>query len=339
VCIPCILDLASPVRFVYSPSLSPCRLTLLREAYDRMTPLRQRQVMPGLLLSAALLGAMLYLSGLSATLQLGDADLPGVLLVPALPMPLYIVMAVVVVLGVGCTLLASFRQRRRRLSRDQEREPEAVKTPWQALVSTLGTLALVLLGLVWLMRHGEVLERLRLQISRAQELLAGTHTLVQQVQSPATGYAMFTMVVLVYGGLGLLGLWILYEGWGKTRFQGTADDPRPRQVQRAVAAGLQELRTHTDPRQAIIACYARLEHLLTDYGVPAYEHLTPQEYMGTALHDLDLPTDAFTGLVGLFELARYSLHPLDDTARRTAMAYLEQLQTHLQQDDTHAAHV
>jgi uncharacterized protein DUF4129 len=308
-----------------------------------MTPLRQRQVMPGLLLGAAVLGIMLYLSGLSATLQLGDADLPGVLLVPALPAPLYIVMAVVVALGVGCTLLASFRQRRRRLSRDQEREPEAVKTPWQALISTLGTLTLVLLGLVWLMRHGaevsQLLERLRQQMSMAQELLAGTHSLVQQVQSPATGYAMFTMVVLVYGGLGLLGLWILYEGWGKTRFQSATDDPRPRQLQRAVAAGLQELRTHTDPRQAIIACYARLEYLLTDYGVPAYEHLTPQEYMGTALQDLDLPTNAFAGLVGLFELARYSLHPLDDTARRAAMTYLEQLQAHLQQDGTHAAHV
>jgi hypothetical protein len=307
-----------------------------------MTPLRQRQVMPGLLLGTALLGAMLYLSGLSATLQLGDADLPGVLLVPALPTPLYIVMAVVVVLGVGCTILASFR-RHRRLSRDQERESEAVITPWQALLSTLGTLTLVLLGLVWLMRHSaevsQVLEHLRRQMSMAQELLGGAPSLVQQVHSPATGYAMFTMVVLIYGGLGLLGLWILYEGWGKTRFQGAADDPRPRQIQRAVAAGLQELRTHTDPRQAIIACYARLEHLLTDYGVPAYEYLTPQEYMGTALQELDLPTEAFAGLVQLFELARYSLHPLDDTARRTAMAYLEQLQAHLQQDDTHAAHV
>ena len=76
------------------------------------------------------------------------------------------------------------------------------------------------------------------------------------------------------------------------------------EAQRAVAAGLQELRLHTDPRQAIIACYARLEHLLEDYGVPAYGYLTPQEYMGAALHDLDLPTDAFAGLVGLFELAR-----------------------------------
>ena len=307
-----------------------------------MTPLRQRQMMPGLLLGAALLGAILYLSGLSATLQLGDADVPGVLLVPDLPTPLYIIMAVVIVLGVGCTLLVSFLQRRRRLSLDKEREPEAVKSPWQAMVSTLGTLALVLLGLVWLMRHGaevsQWLEHLRLQVSMAHELFSGTHALVQQVQSPTAGYAMFTMVILVYGGLGLLGLWILYEGWGRMRFQGALDDPRPRQVQRAVAAGLQELRTHADPRQAIIACYARLEHLLTDYGVPAYEHLTPQEYMGTALRDVDLPAEAFAGLVALFELARYSLHPLDDTARLSAMAYLEQLQTHLQQDETHAAH-
>jgi hypothetical protein len=37
--------------------------------------------------------------------------------------------------------------------------------------------------------------------------------------------------------------------------------------------------------------------------------------------------------VALFELARYSLHPLDDTARLAAMAYLEQLQAHLQQGE------
>ena len=308
-----------------------------------MTPLRQRQGMPGLLLGAALLGAMFYLSGLSATLQLGDANLPGVLLVPDLPMPLYMVMALVVLAGVGVTLLASIRQRRRRMALDQQRQPEAVRAPWQVLVSTLASLTLLLLGLVWLLRHGQevshFLERLRAEVSLAQELLAAsTHSLVQQVQSPTTGYAMFTMVVLVYGGLGLLGVWILYEGWGRARFQAGPDDPRPRQVQRAVVAGLQELRTHADPRQAIIACYARLEHLLKDYGVPAYAHLTPQEYMGTALQDLDLPTEAFAGLVALFELARYSLHPLDDTARTTAMAYLEQLHAHLEQDHTHAAH-
>ena len=283
------------------------------------------------------------MSGLAATLQLGDANLPGILLIPALPTPLYMVMAVVMLFAVGVTLLASLRQRRRRAALAAQRQRDAVRTPWQTFISTLGSLILLLVVVIWMLRHGpevtQFLDRLRAQMHLAQELLeSGTQSLVQHVHSPTTGYTMFIVVVLMYGGLGLLGLWILYEGWGRV-LQDTVDDPRPRQVQRAVAAGLQELRTHTDPRQAIIACYARLEYLLEDYGVPAYGHLTPQEYMGAALRDLDLPAEAFAGLVALFELARYSIHPLDATARTTAMAYLEQLNAHLERNDTHAVHV
>jgi hypothetical protein len=70
--------------------------------------------------------------------------------------------------------------------------------------------------------------------------------------------------------------------------------------------------------------------LLEDHGVPAYHHLTPQEYMGAALRGLDLPLDAFAALIRLFELARYSLHPLDDAARTTAITHLERLTAHLE---------
>ena len=97
-----------------------------------MTPIRQRQVTPRLLLGAALLGVVLYLSGLSATLQLSDADLPGVLLIPALPTPLYIIMAVVVLSGVSVILLVSLRQRRRRASLEAQRRVQTIRTPWQA---------------------------------------------------------------------------------------------------------------------------------------------------------------------------------------------------------------
>src|SRR2546422_3065574 len=97
-----------------------------------MTPLRQRQVMPGLLLGAALLGAVLYLRGLSATLQLGDANLPGVLLVPALPMPLYIVMAVFVLSWGGVTAVGFIRPPRRRAGpRNKQRNQAGVKPPPQ----------------------------------------------------------------------------------------------------------------------------------------------------------------------------------------------------------------
>src|SRR5215831_11885176 len=133
-----------------------------------MTLIRQRQVTPRLLLGVALLGIVLYLSGLAATLQLSDENLPGVLLIPVLPMPLYMVMAVVVLGGVGVALLASLRQRRRRASLAAQRRVEAVRTPWQALVSTLASLTLLLLGCVWLWRHGpevyQFLEHLRAQV-------------------------------------------------------------------------------------------------------------------------------------------------------------------------------
>ena len=69
--------------------------------------------------------------------------------------------------------------------------------------------------------------------------------------------------------------------------------------------------------------------------MPAWRHLTPQEYMGATLKGLDLPLDAFAGLIQLFELARYSLHALDATARSEAIAHLERLTAHLQGDADH----
>ena len=296
----------------------------------------------GLCLCLAFLGALLYLNGLAATLQLGDAETPGTLLIPALPLHLYVEMAIVVGAGVSLALLTALRQRRRP-EPEAQRQSEPLRAPWQTLVSTLGTLALVLMGLLWLMRHGpemqDFLERLRLEIGLARELLdTNAHGLVQQVYSSTTGYTMFALVVLVYGGIGVLSVWLLWEGWWKVPRWAEVETERPRHLQRAMAAGLQELRLHADPRQAIIACYVRLEHLLEDHGLPVTATLTPQEYMSEALRELALPLEAFVELVRLFELARYSLHPLDQRARTKAITCLERLHEALSQDPAHAAH-
>jgi hypothetical protein len=159
---------------------------------------------------------------------------------------------------------------------------------------------------------------------------SGTRPVVDQVSSPVAGYTLFVIVIAIYGSIGLIALWVLLEDRGHARDSTSAQDPQVRRVRQAMTAGLRELRAHTEPRQAIIACYARMEHLLEDHGVPALRHLTPQEYMGTALRGLDLPLDACAGLIQLFELARYSIHPLDDSARTTAIAHLERLTAHLQ---------
>ena len=301
-----------------------------------MSPTSQRQISRGIVLGATGLGALLFVSGLSSTLQLGDASRRGFLLVPSLPTPLYIIMALVVLAGVGLTLLVSFIQRRKRPTGPQkQRVPEPVKTPWQLLVSTLVSITLMGLVVVWFMRYGnslfQWLEQWRHDLRAAPGLLStGARALLRQVDSSVTGYALFATVLLIYGGLALLALWVLYDGSQPAVYGSEPDDPRIKRVRRAVTAGLRELQQHTDPRQAIIACYAQLEHLLEDHGVPAYDHLTPQEYMGAALQGVDIPLDAFAGLVKLFEQARYSLHPLDAAAREEAAAYLETIKSHLE---------
>ena len=158
------------------------------------------------------------------------------------------------------------------------------------------------MGLNWLIRHGrevqDFLERVRSEVGAIREALgSGTLPLVDQVSSPTAGYTLFVIVVAIYGGIALVALWVLFEDGALGRGADAAEDPHLRQVRRAMQAGLRELREHADPRQAIIACYARLEYLLEDHGVPAYHHLTPQEYMGAALRGLDLPPDAFAGLI------------------------------------------
>jgi hypothetical protein len=307
-----------------------------------MRPELRRRMSIGLLLGAMLLGGLLYLRGLASTIQLGDATVRGFLMVPALPMPLFLTMVLVVLASVGLTLLASIAHRRRKPRTPQlPRESEAPRPLWLSVVSTLAWLALVGMGLRWVMRHGSevqsFLERLHAQVGALQEILgSGSRPLVEQVSSPTAGYALFGIIVVLYGGTALVALWVLLEGRGSTKDSTAPSDADLRRIRRAMTAGLRELRAHTEPRQAIIACYARMEHLLEDHGVPALRHLTPQEYMGAALRGLDLPLDAFAGLIRLFELARYSLHPLDDAARATAIAHLERLAAHLQGEAVYA---
>lgn len=303
----------------------------------------RRQLIVGLLLGAMFVAVLLYLNGLAATLQLGESSVRGFLLVPALPTPMYVTMLVVVLAAVGLSLLVSILQRRRgRRFPKPHRESQAPKPFWQVMLTTLAWVALVAVGLNWLIRHGrevqDFLARVRTGVGAIREALgSGTLPQVDQVSSATAGYTLFVIVVAIYGGIALVALWVLFEDGAYGRSSSAAEDPQLRQVRRAMQAGLQELRAHADPRQAIIACYARLEYLLEDHGVPAYHHLTPQEYMGAALRDLNLPHDAFAGLIRLFELARYSLHPLDDADRAAASAHLERLTAHVEGKAVHAA--
>lgn len=297
-----------------------------------MQSLRHRQITIGLVLVAACLGLGLYLIGLAITLKIGDSSATGFLLIPDLPTPMYIIMLFVLLACVSITLLNSFLRRRESKEPQHKQLSEAIRQP--PYLSVIVSLLMAAI-LIWLFRTDSPLQDW-LQLWRVElAALRGSfstdpHTLIEQVHSPIAGYALFIIVIVMYGGLALLGLWTLLDR--PRHFGNTLEEEsiQSRRVQRALLAGLHALQQYDDPRQAIIACYSQLEHLLADHGIPADETLTPQEHMGAALQGIDIPLNAFSGLVELFELARYSLHPLDERAKQTATTHLKTIQAHLQ---------
>ncbi len=295
-----------------------------------------------LLLGVAAAGGVLCLYGLVGTLQLGSAHLPGFFLMPTLPPSLVLLMLGVVLTCVGLTVsLGLFHHRKQRRRNVQHVQREALMSSWQVWLSMLVSGFLFCLGLVWLLRHGphlhRLLERLRAGVFSAQTLLgASIHGLPRQVDSPLAGYTLFFIVLGIYGGLALLALWALVEEWAPSSRSLSQNNAEVRRLERAVAAGIQALHRYKEPRQAIIACYARLEHLLAAHGMPVSPVLTPREWMRIVLQDQEVPAEAFAGLIELFSLARYSLHPLDHTARQRALTYLETIRLHLMQETTRA---
>jgi hypothetical protein len=196
------------------------------------------------------------------------------------------------------------------------------------------------LMLFWLLRQGsplrEVLQQLRQGLA---DLQANSGPSISQVDSPIVGYALFMVVLVIYGGIAALGIWVLFDARFAVPAASEAETEDIRRVRRAVTAGLRALHDHDNPRHAIIACYAQLEHLLEDHGMPVHVAFTPQEYMGAALRGIDVPADALAGLVSLFEQARYSLHPLDDTDKQAATDHLETIKTHLEGESAIASRI
>lgn len=86
-------------------------------------------------------------------------------------------------------------------------------------------------------------------------------------------------------------------------------------------AGLDE----GSPRNAVVACWVRLEELATGQGLPRHESDTPTEFVARALEAYRLDREALERLADLYREARFSTHPLTEEHRRQARACLQRL--------------
>ncbi len=149
--------------------------------------------------------------------------------------------------------------------------------------------------------------------------------------------SLFLLVVAVI--VGAL-LWILLRSFTlskKARLLVEPDkgDPLRRradedEVLAAVDAGLVELSdTDGDPRRAVIACWVRLERAAAAAGTPRQVGDSPTDLVLRLLSAHQVSRAVLDRLARVYREARYATHPVDESARQTAIAALRQLRAEL----------
>jgi hypothetical protein len=155
---------------------------------------------------------------------------------------------------------------------------------------------------------------------------------------PMAGSPVFTGAVAalaLVAGLGALGLvlWIylgdrIIGGW-------VGPSARPREgLAEAVEESLESLRREPDPRRAIILCYRRFEQVLARSGLARAPWKTPSEFLGETLRRFAVPPDAVTILTRLFEVSRFSHHPVGQAERNAAVGSLIEIKAALEREDS-----
>jgi hypothetical protein len=96
-------------------------------------------------------------------------------------------------------------------------------------------------------------------------------------------------------------------------------------VRRGLIDSIAALRAEADPRRAVVAAYARMEHDLSTLGISRRISETASEYLDRLLVRLDVSPSSAVRLTDLFERARFGHRSVDDGMKSEAIDCLEQM--------------
>lgn len=284
-------------------------------------------------------GLVLTLTALLAAPRAPD-EMPSVRLRADVPQPLLLAGAIAFALAALIVLGIAFsRDRRRQEAELLAREQERPRYPWwlEALVRLVPLLPLLAILAIF-MFGWEYLERTFLAWSRLVLFppagSGGPTAEIPVVSLPVVGWFLGMLTLLV--GLATLAVALLLlfaerlAAWWERRNPPPPDEP----LTEAVEESLDDLANEPDARVAIIKCYQRFERVAARARVPRAPWQTPLEFMREVLARLALPRTAVDQLTRLFELARFSRHPLESFERNHARACLEEIRSALEPEDS-----
>jgi uncharacterized protein DUF4129 len=282
-------------------------------------------------------GLLLVLAATAGPLPAPAGD-PGAKVMIRLP---DVVRALVLgLLALSAVILISL-QRRRPADDDTPGPAPAPRRlpPWAAALVSLLPLLLVMAAwfLVWRYWSGGDGQ----PIEKAFAAIAGLLDLLTLADKPPTSIPSLDMAIaalLVVVTVGIFALMVLValadrlEAWWAERGR-TGGAPAGPEVIAAIQA---DLRAEPDARRAIIRAYGRFERALAGARAPRAVWQTPAEFMRATRARFPGAAAPVRRLTGLFEIARFSAHPLGAEARDAACDCLDQIGAALEEDAARA---
>ncbi|HEX6756428.1 MAG TPA: DUF4129 domain-containing protein [Mycobacteriales bacterium] len=119
-----------------------------------------------------------------------------------------------------------------------------------------------------------------------------------------------------------------YRRTGPDRLGPAPGTPDPVALAAAVEAGLRDLEEGS-PGEGVIACWVQLERAAEDAGAGRAAPETPSELAGRLIDTHGVTAGPLVRLAGLYREARYSTHPVPESARTRARSLLEEVRADL----------
>jgi len=305
---------------------------IIRTGMTTPPPLREDvslRLGPGAVIAA---GLLLVLAATIGPLPDPAGD-PGAKVVIQLPGALRAV--VLGLLALSAIILFSLQRRRPTEEPEEPSRPAQRLPPWAAALVSLLPLLLVVLAWVLVWRYmsgpdGRPIEQAFAAIAGLLDLLALPHKPPTSIPSLewAIGVLLLLLAVAVFAVMVLVAMADRLEKWWMER----GAVARPPSMSEALALIQADLRAEPDARLAIIRAYGRFERALAAARAPRAAWQTPAEFMRSTLARLPVPAGPVRRLTALFEVARFSTHPLGAEARDEACDSLDQIGTALEED-------
>ncbi len=236
-----------------------------------------------------------------------------------------LVIASLLLLWVGTPSVAACRRRRRRLgAEDLEELGGSLSTAGRTAALVGGALGVVLLvALPFLVPNRTTPPDLTTEVAIPPGQVRG---------SASTGAAASTSLTwLVVGSAAALVLLapaavLVRRRRARRDRRAVAPDEAADRLGSGLRRSLADLESEGDPRAAVQRAYAHMEASLGEIELSRAPDETAAEFTDRALRVLGASAAAASDLTGLFEVARFSDHPMDEGDRRRAIASVRRVE-------------